>query len=95
MGLVSFTMKKSEKTNHCFEWSLDDDGEHVGCYLDPKDKDKFRDIVCRVLKTLLNDENIRDHLKLCKELQGIPIYKDNKETGSTSSGVSSKMSHKS
>jgi hypothetical protein len=47
--------------------------------MDPKDSHKFRDIVCKMIKNLLNDENIKDHLKLCKDLPGIPIYKSIKE----------------
>lgn len=43
--------------------------------MDPKDKDKFKDIACKILKLILNDENIKDHLKLCKDLPGIPVYK--------------------
>lgn len=64
--MVSFNMNKAGKTYSCFEWCLDDTGDHVGCYMDPKDKAKFKDIVCRTLKLILNDENIHDHLKLCK-----------------------------
>jgi hypothetical protein len=87
-------MKKGDKVNQCFEWNLDD-GDHVGCYVDPKDKDKFRDVVCQMLKALLNDENIKDHLKLCKELQGIPVYKTNEEASSLkNSGGGSKISSK-
>ena len=44
--------------------------------MDPNDRDKFRDICCRILKALHNDDNIKDHLKLCRELSGIPVYKD-------------------
>lgn len=43
--------------------------------MDPKDKNKFKEIVCQILKIVLNDELIKDHLKLCKELAGIPVYK--------------------
>jgi hypothetical protein len=38
MNLVSFNMSKGEKTHSCFEWSLDDSGDHVGCYMEPKEK---------------------------------------------------------
>lgn len=66
MNLVSFKMNKNDKIHHCFEWNLDDAGDHIGCYMDPKDKQKFKDVVCKILKAILNDENIKDHLKLCK-----------------------------
>lgn len=75
MNLVAFSMNKGGKVNACFEWSLDETGEHIGCYMDPSDKDKFKDVACRILKHIFNDENLRDHLKLCKELNGIPVYK--------------------
>lgn len=42
MNLVSFAMKKADRQYYCFEWSLDESGDHVGCYMDPKDKDKFK-----------------------------------------------------
>ena len=60
--------------------------------MDPKDKEKFRDVLCRALKIILNDDNIKDHLKLCKELPGIPIYKSNTESESASLPISSKIS---
>jgi hypothetical protein len=34
--------------------------------MDPKEKEKFKDISCKALKVILNDENIKDHMKLCK-----------------------------
>lgn len=80
MNLVSFNMSKGDRTHSCFEWSLDDTGEHVGCYMDPKDKDKFKDIACKVIRLILNDDNIKDHLKLCKDLPGIPVYKSNTDS---------------
>lgn len=61
--------------------------------MDPKDKNKFKEIVCQILKIVLNDELIKDHLKLCKELAGIPVYKQSEQTKTSS--VSSKMSSKS
>lgn len=61
--------------------------------MDPKDKNKFKEIVCQILKIVLNDELIKDHLKLCKELTGIPVYKQSGEVKSSS--VSSKVSAKS
>ena len=75
MQLVTFNMNKGGKVNACFEWCLDETGEHVGCYMDPTDRDKFRDVICKILKSMLNDDNIKDHMKLCKEVGGIPIYK--------------------
>jgi hypothetical protein len=43
----------------------------------------------------LNDENIKDHLKLCKELPGIPVYKSNSDTESVDSlGIVSKSGSK-
>ena len=87
MNLVNFTMNKGGKVNACFEWSLDETGEHIGCYMDPLEQDKFRDVICRILKALHNDENIKDHRKLCKDLSGIPIYKET--TSSNLSGGSS------
>ena len=55
--------------------------------MDPSEQDKFRDVICKILKAILNDENIKDHLKLCKDLTGIPIYKD-----AQSSSISSNSS---
>jgi hypothetical protein len=66
MNLVSFNMNKNDKINRCFEWCLDDTGDHIGCYMDPKEQERFREVVCKVIKNVLNDENIKDHLKLCK-----------------------------
>ncbi len=68
--------------------------------MDPKDKEKFKfkDIACRALKQILNDENIKDHLKLCKQLPGIPVYKTNADTEKSETGslpISSKISEKS
>ncbi len=64
--------------------------------MDPKNKDKFKDVICKIQKQILNDENIKDHLKLCKDLPGIPVYKDkNESSGVKSLGVSSKISSKS
>ena len=67
-------MKKKGTVNSCFEWTLSE-GDHVGCYMDPKDQERFQDVVCRILKITFDDENIKDHLKLCKHLDGIPTYK--------------------
>lgn len=64
--------------------------------MDPKEKDRFRDILCKALKEITNDENIKDHLKLCKDLPGIPVYKSNSDSESNKSlGISSKISEKS
>lgn len=64
--------------------------------MDPKEKDKFRDVLCRALKEIANDENIKDHLKLCKDLPGIPVYKSNTDSESVKSlAASSKISSKS
>lgn len=49
MNLVSFNMSKNNATHSCFEWCLDPT-DRVGCYMDPKDKEKFKDIACRALK---------------------------------------------
>lgn len=52
--------------------------------------------MCRALKVITNDENIKDHLKLCKDLPGIPIYKSNNDSESVNSlGINSKISSKS
>ena len=34
--------------------------------MDPAEQEKFQDLVCKVLKLLMDDENIKDHMKLCK-----------------------------
>lgn len=66
MDLVTFTMNKGGKTNACFEWLLDESGEHIGCYMDPKEQNQFRDVTCQVIKHLMQDDLIKDHMKLCK-----------------------------
>ena len=74
MNLVTFEIKKRGMIKSCFEWTLNE-GNHVGCYMNPNDQEKFQDIVCRALKILFDDDNIKDHMKLCKHLEGIPSYK--------------------
>lgn len=92
MNLVSFTINKGGKQQACFEWQLEEDNLHVGCYMDTDKKQEFRDIICLILKDASKDENIKDHLSFCKELAGIPIYKTEvQSTSNISSSLNSEM----
>ena len=55
MQLVSFFMNKNKTQNACFEWQLDETQEHIGCYMNPKDKEEFKEIICQLIKIVLND----------------------------------------
>lgn len=76
-------MNKGGKVNACFEWVLDEGNERVGCYMAPEKKDAFKDVLCLILKKIADDDNIKDHLDLCQELTGIPVYKKAEEKSSS------------
>ena len=65
MNLVSFTMNKAAKINACFEWLLDEENQHVGCYFNPDKKESFKNLVCQILKKVANDEHITDQNDFC------------------------------
>lgn len=92
MNPVTFKITKKGAEYACFEWQLEIQTEHVGCYMEPGHKTEFRDILCLILKNLANDQHIKDHLVFCKELQGVPIYKaaaDKKTSTNVSSSIAS------
>lgn len=43
----------------------------------PEKKETFKDVLCLILKKIADDDNVKDHLDFCQELQGIPVYKKN------------------
>jgi CRISPR/Cas system CSM-associated protein Csm2 small subunit len=84
MNPVAFTMNKGGKTNACFEWVLDENNERIGCYMAPEKKEAFKDVLCLILKKIADDDNVKDHLDFCQELQGIPVYKKSSDEKSSS-----------
>ena len=57
--------------------------------MDPEKKSEFKEILCNILHSLANDEHITDPLVFCKELSGVPVYKDVEK--STNKNVSSSV----
>ena len=39
-------------------------------------KEEFKDLLCKVIHTVFDDEHVKDHKEFCKELSGIPVYKN-------------------
>ena len=42
MNAVVFVINRNGKPQSCFEWQLEKETEHVGCYMDPENKNEFR-----------------------------------------------------
>lgn len=42
MNPVVFVIKRNSTENSCFEWQLEDETEHVGCYMHPDNKNEFK-----------------------------------------------------
>jgi hypothetical protein len=83
MSPVVFTIKRDGKEQACFEWQLEEETEHVGCYMDPEKRNEFREILCLILHSMTNDEHIKDPLVFCKELAGVPVYKQAEKKANT------------
>ena len=60
MNPVVFVINRNGKEQSCFEWQLEDETEHVGCYMAPENKKDFKEILCHILHSLTNDEHIKD-----------------------------------
>lgn len=55
MNPVTFAINKAGKQYACFEWQLEQETEHVGCYMDPESKKEFKEILCLILRRLSKD----------------------------------------
>ncbi len=56
MAPVTFPFKKGSEDKVSFEWILDTTNpEHVGCYFNPAQKDAFKDLLCSILKVVIDD----------------------------------------